>query len=425
MENRKKNTRIFFFILIAVLISGNAVAGNKLIAWGFNSNGQCDVPGGSNYVSVAAGSYHSVALTSNGSIECWGLNAYGQCTAPSGNGYQAIAAKGHWSLAIDSSGRLQAWGRNDYGQCDVPAGNYVAIATGVRHGLAVKSDGTVVAWGDNSYGQCNVPEGNFVNVAAGLYSSFAIGIDGTIEKWGTNIYSLLNVPSAGSVISLSTGMYHTVALEDNGSLEIWGSNVYGQFNLPTGTEYRQASAGVFHTVAIDNDGEVKCAGMDFYGQCQIPQKDYEWVNVASGDFHNVALVKEPVVNIEIEVEPKTLNLSSKGRWITCRIFDANEYDVNGIDQKTLVLNEKVFADRITLEDGDMVIKFKRDQVQNILAEGSCEVIVTGAFNDGNKLAGHDVIRAIDNKRKDKHISMRNVRNEISNRLGKNENRKKK
>ena len=54
-----------------------------------NDFGQCDVPSGvgtpaNPVVSVAAGSFHTVVVLSDGSIRCWGHNSSGQCTPPAG-----------------------------------------------------------------------------------------------------------------------------------------------------------------------------------------------------------------------------------------------------------------------------------------------------------------------------------------------------
>lgn len=76
-------------------------------------------------------------------------------------------ASGTWhSLALKSDGTVWTWGRNNYGQ--VGDGTFsnrktpvqvkdltdvVAIAGGYLHSLALRSDGTVWAWGSNWSGQ--------------------------------------------------------------------------------------------------------------------------------------------------------------------------------------------------------------------------------------------------------------------------------
>ena len=95
-----------------------------VVAWGDNGYGQTDVPGGlSNVVAIAAGEYHSLALTAEGTVVAWGDNDYGQTNVPSGlSNVVAIAAGGYHSLALTAEGRVVAWGDNGYGQTNVPAG---------------------------------------------------------------------------------------------------------------------------------------------------------------------------------------------------------------------------------------------------------------------------------------------------------------
>ena len=129
---------------------------------------------------IAAGSYHTLAIKSDGTLWAWGYNYSGQLgdgttsnkTTPvqigTGTNWSQIAAGGYHTLAIKSDGTLWAWGYNSYGQLGDGAsggGNYkttpVQIGTGTNwsqiaaggyHTLAIKSDGTLWAWG-NYYGQ--------------------------------------------------------------------------------------------------------------------------------------------------------------------------------------------------------------------------------------------------------------------------------
>src|SRR3990170_1317297 len=88
------------------------------------------------------------AAPNAGSLAAWGWNDYGQTNAPVGNDFVAIAGGGLHSLALKSDGSLAAWGDNSSGQTNVPAGNdFVAIAAGWAHSLALKSDGSLAAWG--------------------------------------------------------------------------------------------------------------------------------------------------------------------------------------------------------------------------------------------------------------------------------------
>jgi alpha-tubulin suppressor-like RCC1 family protein len=143
---------------------------------------------------IAAGFGHSLALCSDGTVAAWGLNSYGELGDNSTIGHlvpvavnterlisvlhgkvvAAIAAGSFRSLAVCSDGTVAAWGANDSGQLgndtvetsqapvavstasgvSALSGNTaVATASGYTHSLVLCSDGTVAAWGANSYGQ--------------------------------------------------------------------------------------------------------------------------------------------------------------------------------------------------------------------------------------------------------------------------------
>ena len=119
---------------------------------------------------------HSLALKI-GWQYCWlGQQLVWSGDAASGNDFVAIAAGGYHSLALRSDGRIVGWGANENGQATPPAGNnFIAIAAGELHSLALRADGSIVGWGDNEYGQATPPSGNnFVAIAAGRTHSLAL-----------------------------------------------------------------------------------------------------------------------------------------------------------------------------------------------------------------------------------------------------------
>ncbi|WP_437294428.1 RCC1 domain-containing protein [Sorangium sp. So ce426] len=132
-------------------------------------------------IAVAAGTWHSLALRSDGTVRAWGEGSEGQlgqgakASSPvpvpvaSLDGVTAIAA-GRWhSLALRSDGTARAWGSNASGQLGNPTyppwsqpqaapvpvllDQITAIAAGDAHALALRADGTRWAWGDNDSGQ--------------------------------------------------------------------------------------------------------------------------------------------------------------------------------------------------------------------------------------------------------------------------------
>jgi len=82
----------------------NAVG--NVAAWGDNNRGQTSIPSslqGKTVTQIAAGYYHSLALTSDGTITAWGNNSSGQTSIPSslkGKTVTQIAAGASTSLAL-------------------------------------------------------------------------------------------------------------------------------------------------------------------------------------------------------------------------------------------------------------------------------------------------------------------------------------
>lgn len=105
---------------------------------------------------------------------------------------------------------------------------------------------------------------------------------------------------------------------------------------------------------------------------------------------------EPAIEAEMDINPDTLNLASKGKWITCYIWLPDEYDVADIDPNSVLLEEEIEPQWLWVDEDQQVamVKFSRSEVQDILEPGEVELTVSGELVDGTKFAGSDVIRAI-------------------------------
>jgi alpha-tubulin suppressor-like RCC1 family protein len=183
-------------------------------------------------VQIAAGFSHSLALTSTGQLYAFGSNEFGQLGNPGHAGtttptptptqvslpgasapVSQIAAGGFHSLALTSTGQLYAFGKNSSGQLgsesgaatanptptpvSLPEGTgpIVQLAAGTGDSLLVTAEGRLYAFGANSVGQL----GNSTN-------------SGTASPNPTPM--LANIPAGTTIDTVARGATagHTLAL---------------------------------------------------------------------------------------------------------------------------------------------------------------------------------------------------------------------
>jgi alpha-tubulin suppressor-like RCC1 family protein len=133
----------------------------------------------------------------------------------------------------------------------------VAVAAGSAesHKLALRKDGTVWAWGYNPIGQ--------------------FGNGSTSEKY-FDVPVL--VPGLKNVVQIAAGVDHSMALLKDGTVRTWGWNHYGQLGNGTEKDAKRPievknlkdvvyiAAGATHSMAILKDGTLKTWGWNRDGQ---------------------------------------------------------------------------------------------------------------------------------------------------------------
>jgi parallel beta-helix repeat protein len=138
---------------------------------------------------------------------------------------------------------------------------------------------------------------------------------------------------------------------------------------------------------------------DYTGMAAVEVSDGEYTTT------DVTIVTIITLEITLDVSPDALNLKSNGNWISAYIELPEGYDVNDIDISTILLNDKIPAESQPTVIGDydndgipdLMVKFDRAAVQEILEVGDSEkIVVTGRLHDGTSFGGMDVIKVIDN-----------------------------
>jgi alpha-tubulin suppressor-like RCC1 family protein len=362
-----------FAALIALMIGAAAPAASaattnpgELYAFGNNYFGQLgsatnngtsnanptpalvNLPGASGPLTeIAAGGFHSLALTTSGQLYAFGDNQYGQLGNATNNGTEEpnptptlvslpgasgavaqIAAGREHSLALTSTGQLFAFGNNQYGQLGNATNNensnpnptpvavvlpgasgaVTQIAAGALHSLALTTSGQLYAFGDNQYGQL----GNATN-------------NGMAKPNPTP--ALVTLPGAsGAVTQIAGGGSQSLVLTSSGQLYAFGDNQYGQLGTATNAgmakpnptpalvtlpgasgAVTQIAGGGFHSLALTSTGQLYAFGENNFGQlgsatnnesskpnptpapASLPGASGAVTQIAAGGFHSLAL----------------------------------------------------------------------------------------------------------------------------------------
>jgi pimeloyl-ACP methyl ester carboxylesterase len=320
---RRPRPHLFALALVSVALlyapsAAQSAPSGTVVAWGCAFGpAPCTVPTGlAGVTAVAAGTDHSLALKSDGTVTAWGCRNLGvseHCQVPEGLTDATAIAAGHThSLALREGGTVVAWGCAfaDFGQCSVPEGlsGVKAIAANANHSMALKSDGTVVAWrcfsSPGGAGAC-VPQGltGVIAIAAGHYHSLALLSDGTVFAWGCSSgfdFGQCSVPNGLSgVVAIAAGFHHSLALLSDGRVVAWGCGVgssdTGQCTVPNGLSGVTAiSTHNFHNLALKSDGTVVGWGCPFpeFG-CAVPGDLTGVGAISAGASHSLAAKTAP------------------------------------------------------------------------------------------------------------------------------------
>lgn len=105
----------------------------------------------------------------------------------------------------------------------------------------------------------------------------------------------------------------------------------------------------------------------------------------------------PPIPAEARIAPRTINLASKGNWITCYIWLPEGYDVADIEPDSVFLEDEIKPDEFSADQQKQVAiaKFNREDLQAILEVGDIELTITCQLTDGTNFEATDTIKVTD------------------------------
>jgi len=221
--------------------------------------------------------------------------------------------------------------------------------------------------------------------------------DGNME-WNKT-YGGISRDQAWSVIQTLDGGYmlagHTYSF-GNGAGDFWLVKTDSNGNIQWNETYGGIDTEWAYEVIQTNEGGYAIAGYT------------RSIGAGASDFWLIKLAKEEIL-ATIDIAPNTLNLLSKGEWITAYIEFPEGYAVNDINVSTVMLNDTVPAELHPTEVGDydgddipdLMVKFDRAEVISYILANvnmtklieekfmTITLTITGELNDGTPFQGSD------------------------------------
>jgi alpha-tubulin suppressor-like RCC1 family protein len=336
-------------------------------------------------VEVECGGAHTCALTAAGGAKCWGGDNYSQTgtglylqsnlphdVVGMQTGVAGISAGSLHTCAVRTDGTVWCWGQNLYQQLgaglyDIQIGEPVeallaptesaaSVAAGGQSTCVLLADGTARCWGDDGSGECGngidltqciewndciealpvVVLGLEASVELGSGTSFSCALSDGIGVWcwgslrsGYDIEPIHYGSNAGQVPGMNEGIVDLAigggvvcGVSSDKALLCMGSNDSGQIgNGNSGTELddyvyvpetidvggavKQVSAGGSFTCALLESGVVKCWGRNDRGQLglgytgddlltphEVVGIEGEVVDLSAGGSHTCAVISD-------------------------------------------------------------------------------------------------------------------------------------
>ena len=316
--------------------------------WGLNDAGQLGISStinqsspvqtiaaGSNWNNISSSRCFSASVKTDGTLWLWGCGALGRLgnnstlnrsspvqTVSNVTGWKQVSAGSDHTVATKTDGTLWAWGGGGCGRLGNNSSinrsspvqtvsnvtGWKQVSAGNAHSAAIKTDGTLWLWGYATLGQLGnnstlnrsspvqtvSTTTDWKQVSLGNSFTAAIKTDGTLWTWGCGANgrlgndSTLNrsspvqtslVSTDWKQVSLTGGAQVGAAIKTDGSLWLWGSGALGRLGnnstidvstpvqtVSGGNSWKKVNASSISVSAIKIDGTLWIWGCNGSGE---------------------------------------------------------------------------------------------------------------------------------------------------------------
>jgi alpha-tubulin suppressor-like RCC1 family protein len=274
--------------------------------------------------SIGVGEYFTLAIKKNGTLWSFGNNNFGQLGVGNyitkSNEPLQIGQDSDWiqiatgrehCVALKKDGTVWVWGRNNAGQLGLGHNIDEFVPKQIQLNAAITSvyaseyasfikefNGKIHSFGTNDLGQLGLSNNSSKNIPTpiglpfffdqlfcGYNFLFAINKEQVIHVWGHNINKVLSTSGSNftsvnypivfgnnSYISFAGGEQHALGIKNDKTLWSWGGNTFGQLGINTtspsivpikiGEEnnWKKVSCGTNSSFAINELGELWVCG---------------------------------------------------------------------------------------------------------------------------------------------------------------------